>query len=135
MPRKKLNKDETLSLQESYHELFVDVGKFRIDNKKKQNLSKKKDKDLEELQWSFLNIASELNAASVLMKTALLDDELKTLTQATKSMKSAAGKINNVKKWIRVGGKAIAFGAAIMTGQVPATVEAGKDLIDEMKNA
>lgn len=135
MPRKKLTKDETMSLQESFHELFVAVGKFRIDNKKKQNLPKKKDTELEELQWSFFNISSELNAASVLMKTALLDDDLKTLTQATKAMKSAAAKINNIKKWIRIGGKAIAFGAAIMTGQVPATVEAGRDLIDEIKNA
>lgn len=128
--KNQLSAEDIFSLSESFHDLFVALGKFMDSN---QNvLTHAQHTDLEEMKWKLFNIASKLNAESVLLQVNLLDADLKILKSCTDNMQAAVQKITNVKNAIAIATKAITFGLAASSGNVPSMLAAAPSLIQEI---
>ncbi len=127
---KKITPEQVFELSKSFHQLASTLGDYRYDHW--DELTKSKRGQLEKMQWTLLNTSSDLNAKAVVMKTKLLAEELETLKTVSTGMRKAVKKIKNIKHAIEIGVKAVAFGGAISTGNVPVTIAAGKELLSEI---
>ena len=128
----KLSADDIFELSKAFHELFCALGKFRYENE----MMPQQYSDLEGMQWTLFNMACDLNAKSALRKIDLLQDQLNKLKSCTEKMKMAVERINEIKRAIGIGAKAVAFAGAIYlaiyTGNVDALISAGDSLVNEI---
>lgn len=127
---KKLSPEQTFELSKAFHKLSVVLGEYRFENW--NQLTGAQRNDLENMEWTLLNTASDLNAKSVVMSVNLLDEHVKTLTTSTTAMKNVVKKIQGIKHAIRIGAKAVALGGAIASRNLPAIMSTAKDLIAEI---
>lgn len=129
-----LNPEELFELSKSFHELSVIVGNYKYAHWK--DLSAKQRSDLEDLQWTLFNTASDLNARSLFIKVKLTEQDISVLKAASSSMQTATEKIQNIKHIINISAKAIAFGgalyAAASTGNISVIIPVASALIKEI---
>lgn len=90
--------------------------------------------EAELFEGRILDVASTLNAQSLLAKLAMLDDQLVVLRECTAGLKDAVQNINDVRKGISLLGKvfglAVEIPLAISTGNVSAMIGAAGKVLD-----
>jgi hypothetical protein len=126
----KLTADQAFALSKAFHNLSTALGNFRYDHW--DELSARERQELEDKQWTLFNTASDLNARSVVMRSEILKEHLDALKRITVAMDTAAKKIDEIKRGLRIAAKAVAFGGGIASGDVPLAVNAGKELLAEI---
>ena len=127
---KKLTSEQAFKLSKAFHKLAVLLGDYRFDHW--DEMKKSERTDLENMQWTLFNASSDLNAKAVVMKSKLLEDDLKLMMKAANKMQTAIEKVKRTKHVINIAAKAVAFAGAISTGDVKVTINAAMDLIDEI---
>jgi len=117
-----LDAAEARKLARSFYDLAGKLGKFRFDNW--TQLSATERGELESLEWTLLTQSSDLTTRAISLATGDMQRSLQDISRATTKMTRAVQRVDDVKKVIRIGNKALRLGAAMFTGNAAAIAAA-----------
>lgn len=109
----KITSNEARALSKEFRELSISLGNHRFDHW--EELTPGKRQQIEDLEWTLLNFASDLTTMAVGLT---LDESKASMTKIKKSInkaKTAVKTLNDIKKIIKVAESGVQLAAAILS--------------------
>lgn len=117
----KLASADARAIARDYHEIAVSLGAQRF--AMWERLSRSRRAELERLEWTLLAYSSDMTTRAIELAVDDLEVVLDGIRAAVESLKSAVDHADDVRDAIRAAARAVALGAAIVTGN-PAALAA-----------
>jgi hypothetical protein len=129
----KLTSAQAFALAQGFHDVSVEIGNFRF--RQGDTLSSTQRKRLEDLQFDVLNASTMFNALSLSLELDELQETLDRVGMATVRMKNAIKKINSVQRVIKIATAAVTLGAAVVSMNPGAIIDAVSGVADVLAPA
>lgn len=126
----KLNSTQARELARSVHALASEVADQRFERWTELKAAQRR--ELEDLEWSLLNAASDMITRSVGLVLVETEASLEQLVSANKKAKKALGNIQDISSALQIIDSALRLTAAIGTGDTRTIREALGDLLGRL---
>jgi len=128
-----VSKDQARDIAKEFLELSHELGTYRFSNWAKLTSSQRR--QIEDAEWDLLNYSGSFVTTAVGIALADMDNDLKTIAQATSRAKKAVAAVKTVKGVINVAAALVVLGGAIAS-QNPATIlSAAGDVLEAVQEA
>jgi len=128
-----VSKDQARDIAKEFLELSHELGTYRFSNWAKLTSSQRR--QIEDAEWDLLNYSGSFVTTAVGIALADMDNDLKTIAQATSRAKMAVATVKTVKGVINVAAALVVLGGAIAS-QNPATIlSAAGDVLEAVQEA
>jgi hypothetical protein len=128
-----VSKDQARDIAKEFLELSHELGTYRFSNWAKLTSSQRR--QIEDAEWDLLNYSGSFVTTAVGIALADMDNDLKTIAQATSRAKKAVATVKTVKGVINVAAALVVLGGAIAS-QNPATIlSAAGDVLEAVQEA
>ncbi len=128
-----ISKDEARQIAQGFLETSHELGTWRFGHW--AELSPGARRIIEDAEWDLLNYSSSLVTAAVGIVLADMQNDLKTITDATGQARKAIAKITEVKSILTISAAFITLGGAIASGHPGAIAESAKAALKVVKDA
>ena len=124
----KVTANQAFELSKSFRDLSVEVGNYRF--KKWKKLTPSQRRDLEDLEWSLLNSASDMTTKAVGLVLDQSEISFKSLQGSVTKAKKAIKRLNLVKKVLKVATTAVGLATAVISKDLGAIAKNAKSVFD-----
>lgn len=114
-----ISKDQARDIAKEFLDLSHELGTYRFANW--ANLTPSQRRQIEDAEWDLLNYSGSFVTTAVGIALDDMDNDLKTISQATSRAKKAVATIKTVKSVINVATAIVVLGGAIAS-QNPTTI-------------
>jgi hypothetical protein len=124
---KRLNADQRFELANGFRELAKKVGDYNFENW--SDLNKKQRDALSHLELRLLETASDINANSIVLRSKMVEDEVRQLQRVASKLKTVKLKTESIQKILTLSSSVLAFAGALVTGNVKDIIGFGNDIV------
>lgn len=128
-----VSKDQAREIAKEFLELSHRLGTYRFTNWAKLTPSQRR--QIEDAEWDLLNYSGTFVTTAVGIALADMDNDLRTITQATSRAKKAVATTETVKGVINVAAALVVLGGAIASQNPSTILSAAGDVVKTVQKA
>lgn len=127
MPTTKLTAEQAFAIADQYHELTVNLGRYRIANR--NDLTRQQQTNLFDYEWTFTNASQDFTfkGVSLLLSSAEVGEAVESIVRTTESLNNSVRTLNDIRKILKVAAAGATLAGAIISGHPIAIAQAVSD--------